>query len=77
MAKKHKENFGENCCYLRISDIENKYRLTHNILMYKTDFSPKACIYARVSTKKQEDNLNRQIERLRQHCKEKGYNNPI
>jgi len=45
--------------------------------MYKIDFSPKACIYARVFIKKQEDNLNRQIERLRQHCKEKGYNNPI
>jgi predicted site-specific integrase-resolvase len=34
--------------------------------------SPKAAFYTRVSTKKQEDNLNRQVERLRQYCKEKG-----
>lgn len=33
----------------------------------------KYCFYARCSTAKQKDNLDRQIERLRKHCKEKGY----
>ena len=91
---------------LRINDIENKYKLTHNSLKewerkgflksYKTpgghrryleadiqrllginNISPKVAIYGRVSTKKQEENLNRQVERLRQYCKEKEYENPI
>jgi predicted site-specific integrase-resolvase len=91
---------------LRISDIENKYKLTHNSLKewekkgflksYKTPgghrrylesdiqhlleidrTSPRVAIYGRVSTKKQEENLNRQVERLKQYCKEKGYESPI
>lgn len=91
---------------LRISDIKNKYRLTHNSLKkwekrgilksYKTpgghrrylesdiqkllainNVSPKVAIYGRVSTRKQENNLNRQAERLKQYCKEKGYGEPI
>lgn len=91
---------------LRISDIENKYKLTHNSLKewekkgflksYKTPGGHrrylesdiqhlleinntllKVAIYGRVSTKKQEENLNRQVERLRQYCKEKGYETPV
>ncbi|MGM0366669.1 MAG: IS607 family transposase, partial [Actinomycetota bacterium] len=91
---------------LRINDIENKYKLTHNSLKewekkgllksYKTpgghrrylesdikrlleldNVSRRVAIYGRVSTKKQEDNLNRQVKRLRQYCKEKGYDDPI
>lgn len=91
---------------LRIKDIENKYKLTHNSLKewekggllksYKTpgghrrylesdiqqllklnNASQRVAIYGRVSTKKQEENLNRQVKRLRLHCKEKGYENPI
>ena len=91
---------------LRIGDIKNKYKLTHNSLKkwenkgliksYKTPgghrrylesdiqhllkidrTSPKVAIYGRVSTKKQEENLNRQVERLRHYCKERGYVNPI
>ena len=91
---------------LRISDIENKYRLTHNSLKewekrgllsaYKTPgghrrylesdiqkllnmdkVNLKTCFYARVSTRKQEENLNRQVERLRQYCKEKNYRDPL
>jgi predicted site-specific integrase-resolvase len=91
---------------LRISDIENKYKLTHNSLKdwekkgflksYKTpgghrrylesdiqhlleinNTSLRTAIYGRVSTKKQEENLNRQVERLRQYCKGKGYETPI
>jgi putative resolvase len=30
-------------------------------------------IYARCSTQKQKDNLDRQIERLKEHCKKNGY----
>lgn len=33
----------------------------------------KPAIYARVSTKKQKDNLTRQIERLKEYCSEKAY----
>lgn len=91
---------------LRISDIEAKYRLTHNslkewerkglLLSYRTpgghrrylesdiqkllemnNVPLKVCIYGRVSTIKQEENLNRQVERLRQYCQEKGYERPI
>ncbi|MGM0366681.1 MAG: IS607 family transposase, partial [Actinomycetota bacterium] len=90
---------------LRISDIENKYKLTHNSLKewekgllksYKTSgghrrylesdikqllkidkTSSRVAIYGRGSTKKQEDNLNRQVERLRQYYKGKGYDDPI
>jgi predicted site-specific integrase-resolvase len=35
----------------------------------------KVGIYARVSTKKQEENLNRQVARLKNYCKEKCYGN--
>ncbi|MBT9145681.1 MAG: hypothetical protein DDT40_01167 [candidate division WS2 bacterium] len=91
---------------LRISDIETKYRITHNSLKewekkrlltsYKTpgghrrylesdiqkllemnNILPKVAFYARVSTRKQEENLNRQVERLRQYCTEKGYKETI
>jgi len=91
---------------LRISDIETKYRITHNSLKewekkglltsYKTPGGhrrylesdiqkllemnivlPKTAFYARVSTRKQEENLNRQVERLRQYCKGKGYKETI
>jgi len=91
---------------LRISDIENKYKVTHNSLKewekrgflksYKTPgghrrylesdiqqlleidkVTQRVAIYGRVSTRKQEENLNRQVERLRQYCKERGYENPI
>jgi len=51
------------------SDIQKLLEL-NNIL-------PKVAIYARVSARKQEENLNRQVERLRQYCKEKGYKKPI
>jgi predicted site-specific integrase-resolvase len=33
------------------------------------------CVYGRCSTAKQKENLDRQMERLRQHCKDKGYEN--
>lgn len=92
---------------LRISDIETKYRITHNSLKeweksgflssYKTpgghrrylgsdiqkllkinNVLARVAFYARVSTtRKQEENLNRQVERLRQYCKEKGYKEAI
>jgi len=91
---------------LRINDIENKYKLTHNSLKnwekrgllqsYKTPgghrrylesdiqkllemnkISPKVAFYARVSTRKQEENLDRQVKRLKQYCREKGYENPV
>ena len=35
--------------------------------------SPKVAIYGRVSIREQKDNLNRQVERLRKYCQEKGY----
>jgi len=35
--------------------------------------SRKVACYARVSTKKQEENLQRQVERLRTYCDKKGY----
>lgn len=43
----------------------------------KSGITLNPCIYARVSTRKQEDNLNRQVKRLREYCNEKGYKNPI
>lgn len=50
----------------------------HKLLnISKSSAVSKACFYARVSTRKQEDNLNRQIGRLREYCNEKGYKNPV
>lgn len=37
----------------------------------------KVVIYGRISARKQEENLSRQVERLRQYCKEKGCKNII
>ncbi len=46
-------------------------------LLEMNNVLPKVAIYARVSTRKQEGNLNKQVERLRQYCKGKGYKEPI
>jgi len=46
-------------------------------LLGMNSISPKVAIYGRVSTRKQEENLNRQVERLRQYCQEKGYENQV
>jgi predicted site-specific integrase-resolvase len=37
----------------------------------------KYAFYARCSTAKQKENLDRQVERLREHCKEKGYKDVV
>ena len=50
-------------------DIENVLGLKKNQNCIKP------AIYARVSTKKQEENLTRQVTRLRNYCTNKGYDN--
>ena len=35
----------------------------------------RVAFYGRVSTQKQQENLDRQVERLRKHCADKGYQN--
>ena len=93
---------------LRISDIEKKYRISHNTIkawensnliqsyrtvgnhrryleedilkllkLNQTNVISKVAIYGRTSTQKQKENLDRQLERLRQYCKDKGYKDVI
>jgi len=43
----------------------------------QTNSISKVAIYGRTSTQKQKENLDRQMERLREYCKEKGYKDVI